>query len=45
MVELLWSNWSGIPLEKNMTDQFFFISISIFETLGELIGHLDATMF
>lgn len=41
MVQLLWSNYSGIPLEKNTTYEFLFIPISVFETLGKLVGHLD----
>lgn len=28
-----------------MTDEFLFISVSISQTPGELIGHLDATIF
>lgn len=27
MVQLLWSNYSGIPLEKNLTYKFLFIPI------------------
>lgn len=45
MVPFLWSNYSGIPLEKNMTYEFLFIPISVFETLGELVRHLDGARF
>lgn len=41
-VQLLWSNYSGIPLEGNMTYELLFIPISGFEMLAELVGHLHA---
>lgn len=39
-VQLLWSNYSGIPLQGNMTYELLFIPISGFELLAELVGHL-----
>lgn len=44
-VQLPWFNYSGIPLEKNMTYEFLFTPISVFETVGELMGHLDGARF
>lgn len=38
-VQFLWSNYSGIPLEGNMTYELLFIPIRS-ELLAELVGHL-----
>lgn len=39
-VQFLWSNYSGIPLEGNMTYELLFIPIRGSELLAELVGHL-----